>query len=269
MSQNAVLTEYEIYKSGLNHSLKIGLVSDLHERRCEEILSMLKEAKPDLIAVSGDTLERSSGRDIERQKKKSPIKASAFIAAYCIDRAINFVFRIKNYPLTENSYKFLSEASKLAPVFLSLGNHDDELNDEDMNLINLHGIHLLDNSDTVFDAFGQNILIGGLSSFYDEEWLERFSKKEGFKILLCHHPEYYDKMIKDSGIDLILSGHNHGGQIRVFGKGLLSSSGLFPKYDRGVFDNRLVVSTGCANTTAIPRFKNPRELVIINLIPAN
>ena len=86
--------------------------------------------------------------------------------------------------------------------------------------------------------------------------------------MLCHHPEYYERLLKDKDIDLILSGHNHGGQFRIFGKGLLSSStGLFPKYDRGLFDGRLVVSAGCANTTAIPRFFNPREAVIIRLLP--
>ncbi|MBQ2570485.1 MAG: serine/threonine protein phosphatase, partial [Ruminococcus sp.] len=59
------------------------------------------------------------------------------------------------------------------------------------------------------------------------------------------------------------------GQIRVFGKGVLSSrSGFFPKYDRGVFDNRLVVSAGCSNPVALPRWGNPRELVMIQLNPS-
>ena len=72
--------------------------------------------------------------------------------------------------------------------------------------------------------------------------------EKGFKILLCHRPEYYDRFVKETDIDLVLSGHNHGGQFRLFGKGLISSSsGLFPKYDRGIFENRLVISAGCSN----------------------
>jgi hypothetical protein len=63
-------------------------------------------------------------------------------------------------------------------------------------------------------------------------------------------------------------GHNHGGQIRVRDRGLFASGGGFlPKYHRGVFDDRLVVTAGCSNTVAMPRINNPRELVIINLIP--
>jgi predicted MPP superfamily phosphohydrolase len=107
-----------------------------------------------------------------------------------------------------------------------------------------------------------------LSSFYDEEWLRGFSEEKGFKILLCHHPEYYDRFVKETDIGLVLSGHNHGGQFRLFGKGLISSSsGLFPKYDRGIFENRLVISAGCSNTAAVPRLCNPREVVIIKLSP--
>lgn len=268
MSKNAVLTEYEIYKEGLKKPLVIGLVTDLHERKNDDSLALLKELQPDIIAVAGDTFERYSENHIKRKSKNSVLKAVAFNAAFYADIAIKFLFRIKNLPDPENSYRFLSEAAKLAPVFMSLGNHEEELTAEDYKFFERVGITLLDNSDAVFEHGGDRLLIGGLSTFYDEAWLSGFSKKRGFKLLLSHHPEYFDELIADKNIDLTLSGHNHGGQIRLFGRGVLSSSsGLFPRYDKGVFHNRLAVSAGCANTVAIPRFNNPREVVAVRVFP--
>ncbi len=111
------------------------------------------------------------------------------------------------------------------------------------------------------------MLIGGLSDEYDEEWLSSFAQKDELRLLLCHNPNYYETLkINDTDIDLIVSGHNHGGQIRIFSMGVAGAGGkLFPKYDKGIYDGRMVVSAGCSNTAAIPRINNPRELVIIHL----
>ena len=95
------------------------------------------------------------------------------------------------------------------------------------------------------------------------------SVKEEIMKVVEHNIYGYTTMVAKRAVDLVLAGHNHGGQIKLFGKGVFSSSGrLFPKYDSGVFENRLVVSAGCANTFAMPRFGNPRELVVIRLTPA-
>ena len=92
-----------------------------------------------------------------------------------------------------------------------------------------------------------------------------FSNKEGFKLLLCHHPEYYSKYIKDIDVDLTLSGHAHGGQWRILGQGIFApGQGIFPKYTSGLIDGRLIVSRGLGNTHRIPRINNKPE--IINLI---
>ena len=233
MKQKAVLTEYEIKTNKLSGPLAIALIAHLHERKADDLVELLKSANPDLIAIAGDTLERFTGEDLARRRKKDPIRIAVFTAAYYVDHALRFITRNKNLADPENAYRFLRGAAGIAPVFMSFGNHEEELTEE-----------------------------------CDEKWLDEFSNQTGYKILLCHHPEYYDEYIKGKDIDLVLSGHNHGGQIRIFGKGALSSSsGLFPKYDRGLFYDRLVVSAGCSNTTAIPRIKNPREVVIIKLIP--
>ena len=97
-------------------------------------------------------------------------------------------------------------------------------------------------------------------------WLDEFENQEGYKILLDHHPDNYEPYTKKRNIDLILSGHAHGGQIRLFGKGLYGKSqGFLPKYDGGVFDEKLVVSRGLSNTLPIPRLWNPTEIVFIEI----
>ena len=268
MKQKAVLTEYEIKSTKISEPLSIGLVADLHERKADDLFELLKDAKPDLIAIAGDTLERVTGEDLARRRKRDPLRIAVFTAAYYADHAIRFVTRNKNFADPENSYRFLRGAAGIAPVVMSLGNHEEELTEADYEVLSENNITLLDNSDTTVSVKSQNLHIGGISMICDENWLDEFSNQTGYKILLCHYPEYYDEYIKGKDIDLVLSGHNHGGQIRIFGKGALSSStGLFPKYDRGYFDNRMIVTAGCANTTAIPRIKNPREIVIIKLSP--
>ena len=74
------------------------------------------------------------------------------------------------------------------------------------------------------------------------------------------------KKYKD--IDLILAGHAHGGQIRLFGHGLYAyGQGLFPKYTKGIYDGKLIVSAGLANTSRFPRINNPPEIVFLTLKP--
>jgi predicted MPP superfamily phosphohydrolase len=98
--------------------------------------------------------------------------------------------------------------------------------------------------------------------------LDAFSSVEGFKLLLCHHPEYYPRYIRERDIDLTLSGHAHGGQWQIVGRGIFApGQGLFPRYTGGVYEGRLVVSRGLTNTVSVPRFGNPTELVRIHLLP--
>lgn len=99
--------------------------------------------------------------------------------------------------------------------------------------------------------------------------LNEFEKQDGFKILLDHHPENFERITKGRDIDLVLSGHAHGEQIRVLNHRLYAPhQGFFPKYTSGVYDNKLVVSRGLANIKLIPRIGNPTELVYITVTKA-
>ena len=79
-------------------------------------------------------------------------------------------------------------------------------------------------------------------------------------VMLCSN-DY----IKELNIDLTLSGHAHGGQIRILGQGLIApGQGFFPKYTSGMYDGRLIVSRGLANNAPpIPRLFNRKELIFI------
>lgn len=270
MSKKAVLTEYDIAVSGIQRPLRVALVSDVHERKTEDILALLQQTKPDIITVAGDTFERFDDKEGKPYKNRtySLLHRLFLTVAFQINYLFICLFGRNNLPETQNAYSLLAGAAKTAPVFLSLGNHEEKLREEDLAFFRKNNITLLDNADTEIAVQGEHLRIGGLSSAADESWLKRFAKKDGLKVLLCHHPEYYDKMIADKNIDLVLAGHNHGGQIRLFGRPLFSAGGgLLPKYGYGAYHQRLVVSAGCSNTVAVPRWNNPRELVVVNLKP--
>lgn len=266
MRDDCVLTEYRVY-ADLPAKLTLGLVSDLHECNPGEVLALLRQGKPDLILVAGDTFERHGvGKDTHREPDEGKLEK---ILRYVLMRLDDLFERVSGAPDqdSEYAYRFLREAGKIAPVFLSTGNHEWYLLPEDMAVMKECGVRLLDNMDCEVIVKGMMIRIGGLSSEPDQEWLDAYCEKRGYKILLCHHPEYYDRYLKGRKINLILSGHAHGGQIRIGNRGIYSpGQGLFPKYTKGVYDGKLVVSAGCSNTASVPRWGNPREVVMIDLI---
>lgn len=260
MIKKQILTTYKL---STDKHLKLALVTDLHDRRSDWVISLLQKTKPDLICVAGDSFERF---DLELKREKRTDRTRGFFNKLMYRFLIimddffdRFADRNESSAYT---YYFLKKAAEVAPVFFSLGNHEWFLTEKDHTVLQENGIILLDNADTVWHG----IHIGGLSSDPDLKWLQHFAEEKGYRILLCHHPEYYEKYLQETDIDLILSGHAHGGQIRVFGHGIFApGQGVFPRYHHGVYDERLVVSAGCANTASAPRWGNPCEVVILEL----
>ena len=260
-----ILTEYTVF-TRLSKPLTVGLVSDLHESDPKEVLSLLRQGKPDMIMVPGDTFERhGTGRDIRFMPEEGPGKRILRKVMMRLDDLFEFLTEGREHD-SEYAYRFMQEAGKIAPVFISLGNHEWFLTEEDRRIIKESGARLLDNRDCLFQIKGETVRIGGLSSNGDLSWLDDFSRKDGYKILLCHHPEYYDRFIQGKAIDLILSGHAHGGQIRIKNRGIYSpGQGLFPKYTKGIYHQKMIVTSGAANTASVPRWGNPCEVVMISL----
>ena len=233
------ITKYTVYSDRLS-KLKIALISDLHDRAFDEASEVLLAEKPDLIALAGD---------ITNYRMYGNHRAAEVFKACCA----------------------------AAPSFFCPGNHEWSFAADDRELCEQSGLVYLDNE---YVRFGE-VLIGGLSTgFHGEKreregdrhapevsWLEDFSRQPDYKILLSHHPDYYERYIRKYDIDLILSGHAHGGQIRIFDRGVYyPDGGFFPKYTKGVFENRLVVSAGLSNTARlIPRLNNPTEIVFIEV----
>ena len=247
----------------------IVLLCDLHNTPYKAVIEKTAALRPDIIAVAGDVIMGHQPRG------DTPVAQ-----------------------MQENVLPFLRECAAIAPTFMSSGNHEWMLGDTDISLIRSTGIILLDNEYVGF----KGVTIGGLTSAYrtvftenkgslpnaenslypdfdkfiaavdraalrspNTDWLDEFEMQHGYKILLCHHPEYRDPYLSKRKIDLILSGHGHGGQIRLFGRGLFSpGQGIFPKYTKGIYGN-MIVSAGLSNTGGIvPRFFNPTEIVYIS-----
>ena len=237
----------------------VALLADLHDRPYFSIIQSLSDRRPAIICIAGDVVFGDPPKDgrllIQTQKLVLP-----FLRACCA----------------------------LAPTFLSLGNHEKAVCGEDLQRIRDTGCVLLDNSWTTYNG----MVLGGLTSHLvldfrrlrekkherypdrgseprvikepETGWLEEFERQAGYRILLCHHPEYYPRFLKGRDIDLILSGHAHGGQWRIGRQGLFApSQGLLPRLTEGVHDGRLVISRGLANRTPVPRLNNPPEIVYI------
>ena len=258
-----------IKKTNVLKEMKLALVADIHNKPAKDIIRSLKDNKPDYITICGDLLSARTNKGIYYEVAGSS----------------------QHFRGAPNASRFLYDAVKISKVILSTGNHELYLDEEDKAWLKKIGVIYLNNEYISI----QGLVFGGLSSPYnvlagtgnakgleehkkrwnlifdsfDYSWLPAFCSQKGCKILLSHHPEIYEQHLKKlNGIDLILSGHAHGGQIRLFGHGLYAyGQGWFPKYTGGMYDGKLIVSRGLSNTSRIPRIGNPTELVYIDLIP--
>lgn len=247
------LTEYRIKNENFKKSYTFALISDLHGSPAGEAIELLSSSKPDLILAAGDIFERLDGtRDSEN----------------------------------EAGFELLTAAAKIAPTYYSYGNHElggnrswmpkkktkkkqFVISESNAERLKKTGVTLLDDSYVALDG----LVIGGLRSGMINEghvpvtaWLDEFCALNESKILISHHPEYFKKYLNEKNIDLIVSGHAHGGQWRFFGQGVFApGQGIFPKYTSGVYENRLVVSRGMKEARKIPRIFNPTEVVVIKI----
>ena len=264
-----VVTHYNVDTgSRLIRPIRIAHISDIHERNCDWLIPMLKRQRPDIIFITGDTLERYDNRP-QYDFENKPVKKAIITTMHTVNFLLTKLEPKRMKADIGNVRSLLTEVGRIAPVYMSLGNHEAAFSDTDRRFIGGFGITLLDNADIEVELKGFRFRLGGMSCWDYEEWLPTFLAKDGYKILLCHKPDFYVDELTGSGIDLTLSGHTHGGQMLIGKKGMgffVPSQGVFGKYAHGsFFDNRLIVSSGCSNTAFCPRIFNPRELVIVNL----
>ena len=185
-----LISEYQINPDHDIQQFTIALVADLHGKPHQKVINSLNIYHPDYIAIVGDVVNRDDD----------------------------------TYPID-----FFRQCANISQSFFSLGNHERKITDRQINQIETTGTTVLDNN---WIKVGQ-LVFGGMTSAFvtewrethrtvlhyanpDYRWLDEFEKQGGFKILLDHHPENYERITKNRDIDLILSGHAHGGQIRIF-----------------------------------------------------
>ncbi len=214
-------------------------VSDLHNRAYgKDGMDMIRSMEGlsfDCIAITGDLLDRH--RPMQR----------------------------------ENGYRFAQAAAKLGPVYCIQGNHEWKIGDwlEIRTELTKQSVRILDNETISMVRNGQRLdLIGCMEKATMEE-IRPIVSRNTCSILLAHHPERINDYAR-TGVDLVLSGHAHGGQVRLFGQGLYSpDQGILPHYTSGIYTcgkTKLYVSRGAGNHSFLPpRIFNRPEIDLITL----
>ena len=231
---------------------RIAHVSDLHNaemgKNNEKLLDMLREAEPDIIAITGDIIDSCN-------------------------TAIDVALQVTK------------DAMEIAPCYYVTGNHEARVSEYDEFKEGLieQGVVVLDDERIELEQSREIIALLGVNDpsfqtdylFGDSETvmqskLQEISDAENeFTILLSHRPELF-KVYADNNMDLALSGHAHGGQFRLpFVGGLVApNQGLFPKYDAGLCtdeNTNMIVSRGIGNSILPFRFNNRPEVILIDL----
>ena len=222
---------------------RIAQISDLHNDEFGKdnvrLLKRLAESQPDLIVLTGDIID-----------------------SYDTHVAV--------------SAAFVEEAARIAPTYYVTGNHEARVREayEALKSAMLAaGATVLENELAEVEYGGASITLMGLHdpnfTSVEDNLALLAPQAEGYTVLLAHRPElvgYY----AGAGVDLVFSGHAHGGQFRfpLFGGLIAPGQGLFPVYDAGLYtvgDTRMIVSRGLGNSAFPFRFNNRPELVIAQL----
>ena len=249
---------YELQSAKVQNgnSVRIVVIADLHSHLYGEnqhvLLDKIKEQKPDIIALVGDIVDDERNELSERQ--------------------------------------FLDGVADIAPAYYVIGNHEVWSGEWELikDMVASYGITVLTNDSETITINGIDLCIGGVEDpdvfpiSHDEQIRAMTSDKqmlEGFlslshdtyNVLLAHRPERFEEYQK-YGFDLVLSGHAHGGQVRIPGiiNGLMApNQGLFPKYAGGEYNENsqtMVVSRGLSYNPRLPRIFNPPEVVVVDIV---
>ena len=249
------VNEYEIVSDRIQQGFdgfRIAQVSDLHNKDFGEgygqLLTLLSQINPDIIVVTGDLID-------SRQTD--------------LDIALEFAW----------------QAGKIARVYYVSGNHEarvPEYEDLKIGLVKA-GVVILENQKVEITREGESITLMGIDDpsfqedylFGDSESVARQAIEnlqnefDGYTILLSHRPELFDLYV-ETEMDLVFSGHAHGGQFRLpFIGGLVApNQGFFPKYDAGQFkeeNTTMIVSRGVGNSIIPIRINNRPEIIVARL----
>ena len=224
-------------------------LSDLHGAYFgednQELLSRVREAGPDYIFLTGDLLD---------QYRKTPHSYAAALGGALAD---------------------------IAPTYFITGNHEWALPGvrELKRELEEAGVAVLSNEYVLLERNGDRVLLAGIddpNGFDDQKTTEELAQEvreawgDGFWLLLAHRNNYFEKQYSLLGADLVISGHGHGGLIRLpFTDGLVSAERrLFPSYTAGFYTangSDVFVSRGLGNSGPTLRLFNRPEVVVLTL----
>lgn len=240
-------------------NLRILHISDIHRKtfgKCNsKIVEKAKKISPDIIVITGDLISRS----------------------------------MNDY---HDTGVFLKNLRKISPVYLSLGNHELDLpfnlRNKLFKTINKSGVRILKNETIKIKKNNYTAYISGitldiecykntdkkrkyknLKQYTKKDLYNAIGNKKGYTVLLAHNPLFFEEYA-EWGADLVLSGHVHGGIIRIpLIGGILSPERKFlPKYSKGLYkkDNKIMnVSGGLGKL----RLWNPPELIVLEVSPTS
>lgn len=260
-----VAENYEIASEKLPREfdgVKIAYLSDLHNvsfgRENEKLFCVLEQEKPDYVFLGGDL--------IVGVRKFQP----------------------------EVALSFCQRLAERYPVYMGLGNHEQKLQRYEetkntlypayMETLKRMGIVILDNESISLKREAGEIRLYGLTmdyKYYGKRWKHVTMEpsyvqealgeceREAYSILLAHTPKYFETYAA-WGADLVLSGHVHGGLVRlpVLGGVIAPDYTLFPKYDAGHFTegkSQMVLSRGLGAHTIKLRVFDPPEVSVLTL----
>ncbi len=231
---------------------RIAHVSDLHNAEIgndnEKLIDMLNQSEPDIIAITGDIID-SRNTDIEA------------------------------------ALKFAEKAVNIAPCYYVTGNHEariEEYENLKLRLAEL-GVTVLEDERLELERSGEEIailgvndpsfqtdyLFGDSAKIINDTLKTLTSESDTYTVLLSHRPELFE-VYTEYNLNLVLSGHAHGGQFRLplIGGLAAPNQGLFPKYDAGLYSDKgtnMIVSRGIGNSLFPFRFNNRPEIILIEL----
>ena len=221
-------------------------VSDLHEKcfghRNADLFEKVRTVQPDIIAVTGDLVahENQTAADIDY-------------------------------------IRFTGEGLvAIAPTYVVTGNHEKRFGPEIIDALKECGVEVVDHDVRTLDIRGTKVNIGGIPDLdmggQAERALEAFRGLEGFNLFLTHRPEVITE-VAGRGIDLVLAGHTHAGQIRIPGVSSLymMGQGFLPKFMEGEIEidgTTMIISRGLGSSGyPTVRFNNPPDLVAVEISP--
>ena len=253
LDERLILRTYTVASPKLTAEVRLAVVTDFHSSdNADDVVAMVASCAPDAVLLVGDLFDDDT----------------------------------QNRP-TERTLSLMRQLSALYPCYYVSGNHEAWTGEMDALYQQTEeaGVTALRMSSGVLTVRGQRIALCGIPDPYEmvfsgapdtEEQLRQALEdvdSADFTVLLAHRPELLAKYAQFP-FDLVVSGHAHGGQVRIPGvlNGLYApNQGWFPKLAGGAYTQdgtTLIVSRGLAVRTRLPRIFNRPEVVLVRCVPA-